>query len=59
MMKKFGNGFFLGVLATLSAVVGALFSFKKTVVEPVENHEQKLDENRKRVLRKKRSAHLN
>ncbi|WP_439644760.1 DUF3042 family protein [Apilactobacillus ozensis] len=40
-MKKFGKGFLIGALATAGATVGALFSFKKTVVEPIENQEEK------------------
>ncbi|CAI2670895.1 DUF3042 family protein [Apilactobacillus apinorum] len=58
-MKKFAKGFFVGALATSSAVAGALFSFKKKVVDPVEGHADKLEENRRRVVRKQRSAHLN
>lgn len=57
-MKKFAKGFLVGALATTSAVAGAAFSFKKRVVDPVEEHENKLEENRKRVVRKQRSAHL-
>ncbi|MCL0311785.1 DUF3042 family protein [Apilactobacillus sp. TMW 2.2459] len=57
-MKKFGQGFLIGALATAGATVGALFSFKKTVVEPIENQEEKVEENRKRALRKQRSSHL-
>lgn len=56
-MKKFAKGFFVGALATTSAVAGTLFSFKKKVVDPVEDRAQKLEENRKRVVRKQRSAH--
>lgn len=57
MMKHFTKGFIFGVVATASAVAGAVFSFKKTVVEPIEDQESRFEENRKRTNRKSHSAH--
>ncbi|UDM32621.1 DUF3042 family protein [Lentilactobacillus laojiaonis] len=56
-MKKFTKGIFVGVAGTLAAAVGSLLTFKKTVVEPIENQEQKYEDNRKKAVRKSRSAH--
>ncbi|USS85273.1 DUF3042 family protein [Fructilactobacillus myrtifloralis] len=57
-MNKFGKGFAAGAATVLGLAAGALFSFKKTVVEPIENQEEKADENRKKVMRKAGSSHL-
>lgn len=56
-MKSFGKGFVVGVSATLGALAGCVYYFKKTVVDPIEEREAVLDEHRKRALRKSRSAH--
>lgn len=58
-MKSFGKGFVFGAIATISAVAGCVYAFKKTVVEPIEEREAILDEHRKRAMRKRRSAHQN
>mgnify|MGYP001863876971 CR=1 FL=1 len=55
-MKSFGKGFFTGIVTTVG-VVGAVYAFKKTVVEPMEEREAILEEHRRRALRKSRSAH--
>ena len=34
-MKSFGKGFVFGTIATISAVAGCVYAFKKTVVEPI------------------------
>ncbi|USS87568.1 DUF3042 family protein [Fructilactobacillus hinvesii] len=57
-MNKFGKGFAAGVLTMIGVAAGAVFSFKKTVVEPIEKQEEKADENRKKVMRKAGSSHL-
>lgn len=56
-MKSFSKGFVVGVGATLGALAGCAYYFKKTVVDPIEEREAVLDEHRKRALRKSRSAH--
>ncbi len=58
-MKKFTQGFLLGTLATVGAVAAGIFSFHKTVVSPIENEEQRVDDNRRRAIRKSRSSHIN
>lgn len=56
-MKLFGKGFLVGVATTVGALAGVVFAFKKTVVEPIEEREEVLEQHRKRALRKSRSAH--
>ncbi|GEO69976.1 DUF3042 family protein [Levilactobacillus acidifarinae] len=56
-MKHFTKGFLFGVVATASAVAGAVFSFKKKVVQPIEDQESRFEENRKKANRKSHSAH--
>nr|WP_034525837.1 DUF3042 family protein [Secundilactobacillus oryzae] len=56
-MKNFTKGFLFGAVATIGAVAGALVSFKKAVVEPIEQEEQRFEDNRKKAMRKGRSAH--
>ncbi|WP_172189821.1 DUF3042 family protein [Lentilactobacillus kribbianus] len=56
-MSKFSSGLAVGILGTVAVFAGSLLSFKKTVVEPIEVQEQKFDDNRKKAMRKSRSAH--
>ncbi|MCT2881733.1 DUF3042 family protein [Lentilactobacillus buchneri] len=56
-MKQFTNGLIVGVLGTVAAGVGALLTFKKSVVDPIEDEEQKFEDNRKKTMRKSRAAH--
>ncbi|QNQ82035.1 DUF3042 family protein [Lactobacillus sp. PV037] len=57
MAKKFGAGLATGVLATVGALAAGLFTYKKKVVDPQEQHEQKIEENRKKANRKSYAAH--
>jgi hypothetical protein len=52
-MKKFGTGFAAGVLTTAGIVAGLAFGVKKTVIEPLEEKEAKISENRKKAMRKR------
>ncbi|KRK89868.1 DUF3042 family protein [Lentilactobacillus sunkii] len=56
-MKHFTNGLIVGVLGTVAAGVGALLTFKKSVVDPIEDEEQKFEDNRRKAMRKSRAAH--
>lgn len=56
-MEYFTKGLIVGVLGTVAAGVGALLTFKKSVVDPIEDQEEKFEENRKRAMRKSRAAH--
>lgn len=56
-MKKFAHGFVLGTLTTLGAVACGIAAFHKTVVKPIEDEENRFDENRRAATRKGRSAH--
>ncbi|KRM91807.1 hypothetical protein FC87_GL000632 [Fructilactobacillus florum DSM 22689 = JCM 16035] len=58
IMNKFGKGFAAGVATVVGLTAGALFSFKKRVVKPIEEQSQKEEENRKKVQRKAGSSHL-
>ncbi|CAM2764393.1 DUF3042 family protein [Fructilactobacillus fructivorans] len=57
-MSKFTQGFTTGVAACVGIAAGVWLSFKKTVVQPIEEQESKIDENRKKANRKSHSAHL-
>lgn len=52
-MKKFTSGFLSGVLAAAAVVAGSVLSVKKNVIEPIEEKEAKIDENRKKAMRKR------
>jgi hypothetical protein len=56
-LKKFTRGFILGTLTTLGAVAGSVAAFHKTVVKPIEEEENRFDENRRAATRKGRSSH--
>ena len=51
-MKKFTRGFILGTLTTLGAVASSVAAFHKTVVKPIEEEENRFDENRRAANRK-------
>lgn len=57
MAKKFGAGVVTGVAATVGAIAAGLFTYKKKVVEPEEEHNNKIEENRKRANRKSFASH--
>ena len=44
-------------LATLGAVASGIITFHKTVIAPIEETEEKFDNNRRAANRKGRSAH--
>lgn len=56
-MKQFAKGVLVGGLGTIAAIASGLFTFHKTVIEPVEEQEKKFVENRRAAIRKGRSAH--
>lgn len=56
-MKHFIKGFIFGSALTVGVVAGAVLSFKKKVIAPIEDEEARFEENRKRAARKSRSAH--
>ena len=55
-MKNFAKGVLIGTFGTLAAIASGVFTFHKTVVKPIEDQEEKFDENRKAATRKSRSA---
>ena len=56
-MKQFTKGFALGTIATLGAIASGVLAFHKTVIQPIEDTEEKFDTNRRTAVRKGRSAH--
>ena len=55
MAKKFGfaKGLATGVIATAATVAGAVFAVKKTIIDPEEEKEAFVQENRKKAARKR------
>ena len=56
MAKGFGKGVLTGVAGTVAALAGAVYAFKKKVIEPEEQKATFIEENRKKAARK-RVAH--
>ncbi|GER77033.1 DUF3042 family protein [Enterococcus sp. FM11-1] len=54
-MKKFVSGILVGSLATAAAaaVAGLVASVKKTVIDPIDEKEAMIEENRKKAMRKR------
>ncbi|MRI72505.1 DUF3042 family protein [Enterococcus mundtii] len=52
-MKKFVSGILVGSLATVAAVAGLVTSLKKTVIDPIDEKEAMIEENRKKAMRKR------
>ncbi|WP_412988208.1 DUF3042 family protein [Pediococcus siamensis] len=56
-MKNFIKGFVVGGFSVIGAAAAALYTFHKVIVQPIEEQESRAAENRKRAMRKQRSAH--
>lgn len=54
-MKKFSKGFLVGTATTLAALTGVVMGVKKIVIEPIEEKEIMIDDNRKKAMRKSRA----
>ncbi|EGJ27259.1 DUF3042 family protein [Streptococcus porcinus] len=50
---QFVKGLATGVLATAATVAGAVFAVKKTIIEPEEEKEAFVEENRKKAARRR------
>ncbi|MGY3765964.1 DUF3042 family protein [Vagococcus vulneris] len=54
-MKKFTSGYLTGTAITLAAISGLAYGLKKIVIEPVEEKEAMIDDNRRKAKRKSRA----
>lgn len=52
-MKKFVSGLVVGTLATAAAVAGFAVAVKKQVIDPIDEKEAMVEENRKKAMRKR------
>lgn len=52
-MKKFFSGFLVGGLTTAAVVAGLVATVKKTVIDPIDEKEAMIEENRKKAMRKR------
>ena len=53
MAKGFGKGFVTGVAGTVAAVAGAVYTFKKKVIEPEGQKAAFLEGNRNKAARRR------
>jgi hypothetical protein len=51
--SKFGVGVFTGVLATIGTIAAGALAVKKNVIDPVNEKEQRIEDNRKKAARKR------
>jgi Protein of unknown function (DUF3042). len=51
-MKKFITGFVAGSLVTAATTIGLVLTVKKAVIDPIEEKEAMIDENRRKANRK-------
>lgn len=54
-MKKFSKGFLAGTATTLAALTGVALGVKKVLIEPIEEKEELIEDNRKKAMRKSRA----
>lgn len=54
-MKKFVSGILTGTALTIGTAAGALFAVKKKVIEPIEEKEATIEDNRRKAMRKSRA----
>lgn len=52
-MKKFVSGVLVGTLATVAAAAGFVATVKKQVIDPIDQKEAMIEENRKKAARKR------
>lgn len=52
-MGKFAKGLFTGIAVTVGAAAAAASVVKKTVIDPIDEKEKFIDENRKKAARKR------
>ncbi|BAL62530.1 DUF3042 family protein [Melissococcus plutonius] len=52
-MKKFFSGVLFGTALTCATVAGFSAMVKKTVIDPIEEKEDMIEENRKKAMRKR------
>jgi hypothetical protein len=53
MKKSYGSGVFTGIVATLGLAAAAIAAVKKTVIDPLDEQDKKVEESRKKALRKR------
>lgn len=51
-MKKYVTGFVIGSLVTTAATIGLLATIKKQVIDPIDEREAMINENRRKANRK-------
>ena len=56
MAKGFAKGLVTGVAGTVAALAGAVYAFKKKVIEPEEQKTAFIEENRKKAARRRVST---
>ncbi|WEG73928.1 DUF3042 family protein [Vagococcus intermedius] len=54
-MKKFVSGFVTGTTITVATLAGLMYGVKKTVIEPMEEKENMVNDNRRKAMRKSRA----
>lgn len=54
-MKKFVTGFLAGTTVTVATLAGIVYGVKKTVIEPIEEKEEQVEDNRRKAMRKSRA----
>ncbi|KAF1296787.1 DUF3042 domain-containing protein [Enterococcus sp. JM4C] len=52
-MKNFVSGLFVGSVATMAAIAGTIVAAKKIIIDPIEEKEAMIEENRKKAMRKR------
>lgn len=52
-MKKFVSGVLVGTLATVAAAGAFVATVKKQVIDPIDEKEAMIEENRKKAMRKR------
>lgn len=54
-MKKFVSGFVTGTTITVATLAGLMYGVKKTVIDPMEEKENMVNDNRRKAMRKSRA----
>ena len=53
VMKKFLSGVLVGTAVTCATIAGLAAAVKKTVIDPIEEKEEMIEQNRKKAMRKR------
>ncbi|UQS82565.1 DUF3042 family protein [Bombilactobacillus folatiphilus] len=57
--KSLFSGVIIGTLATVGAIAGSALTYHKKVIQPLDQEDERIEQNRRRANRKAHFSHIN